>query len=1002
MNPHRCIERNRYIERAVARLLAVCAITAVSGLAAAQEQAASTGADAPTSASAPPGASTSTSASAPASTNTTASTNTATGTNTTASTNAPPAAATGPAPPAASAPASAAPEQQLQEVVVTGTMIKRPAAETAEAITILKSDELRDQGITNVEQALNTLTQNVPSVNIASQVGTFSGGGTYANLRGLGQERTLVLLDGQRLANNAFQGNGVDLSGIPFSALDSVQVLREGASSLYGTDAIAGVINFITKKNYQGFDIGGTWNRPQEQGGGSYQGDFTFGHGDIASDGYNFLWTASYNRQDELQASARSFSAPGFDPTRGVTQTNNPGTFPGTVIDSNGNYFQPGFPQCAGNPFLTTALGQCAYRYSAATDLLPQSENLSSMMEITKALPANNQVQLQYFYTYSTVTAWSGPMFYEFPLNPSSPYFPTAASLAGAPCWQGPGCPGATPNLTGSPNPVTAVWTDPNNARYTGNINRQQRILLTFSGKNYGWDYDATFNWSQNNNDNRNISGIPNEFTPGVPGHPPLANPTTGQLNPLINPFGPQSAAGQAAINASYVPGTYLVGTDRLWQVRGTASHELGEVLNAGSPSTVAFGADFGGERFQSATTPYNLITEAATGLGPSATEGSRTTQALFFELDVPVTKAFEVNLSDRWDRYSDFGTTQNGKLSLRYQPASFVTFRGTASTGFRAPTLFQLYSPNFLAASTGGTMGQGNPFCTPATYKPPLWTATTCNTQGLGLSGGNRNLTPETSQNFNLGVIFSPVTDMGLTIDYYRILIENTISGVPAAAIYANPTLFSQYIVPNNAGTLTPSIASAADCTPFTAPTCGYITLQNQNTGRVTTDGIDLSFQYLQRTPIGTFHEDLEGTSVTQFQLQQYTGGPYLNLVGWFNTLPPVYRWQHLLRIDWDSPDGRWGAGALNRLYSNYIDEFPDGAGNRRIVGGYSTVDAYASYKPIPNLQVLFGVKNISNHLPPYTNASEPNGNFSVGYNTFVVDPNLRTFYLNVRYTIF
>jgi iron complex outermembrane recepter protein len=289
-----------------------------------------------------------------------------------------------------------------------------------------------------------------------------------------------------------------------------------------------------------------------------------------------------------------------------------------------------------------------------------------------------------------------------------------------------------------------------------------------------------------------------------------------------------------------------------------------------------------------------------------------------------------------------------------------------------------------------------------PATYKPPLWTAASCNTQGLGLFGGNPNLTPETSQNFNLGVIVSPVTDMGITIDYYRILIENTISTVPAAAIYANPTQFANYIVTNNAGTLTPSIASALDCTPFSAPTCGYVQQQFQNTGRVTTDGIDLSVQYLQRTPIGTFHEDLEGTSVTQFQLQQYTGGPYLNLVGWFNTQPPVYRWQHLLRIDWDSPGGMWGAGVLNRLYSNYIDEFPNGAGQRQIVGGYSTVDAYASVKPIPNLQVLFGIKNIGNHLPPYTNASEPNGNFSIGYNTYVVDPNLRTFYLNLRYTFF
>src|SRR5258708_6274334 len=121
---------------------------------------------------------------------------------------------------------------QIEEVVITGSMIKRVDAETAENITILKADALKDQGITNLEQVMSTLTSANPSVNIASAVGTFSGGGTYGDLRGLGRSRTLILLDGQRVAVNAFDGQGVDLNGIPFSAIDTVEVLREGASAL--------------------------------------------------------------------------------------------------------------------------------------------------------------------------------------------------------------------------------------------------------------------------------------------------------------------------------------------------------------------------------------------------------------------------------------------------------------------------------------------------------------------------------------------------------------------------------------------------------------------------------------------------------------------------------------------------------------------------------------------------------------------------------------------------
>jgi iron complex outermembrane recepter protein len=879
---------------------------------------------------------------------------------------------------------------ELQEIVVTGSLIKRVNAETAEAITIIKADALKDQGIVNVEQALNTLTNNSPTTNIAQSVGTFSGGGTYANLRGLGEGRTLVLLDGQRLAPNAFDGHAVDLSGIPFSAIDSVQVLREGASALYGSDAIAGVINFITRKDFQGAQIQVNYDRPQHPHGGQAEVDATFGHGDLASDGYNFMITGNYSKVQEIQAANRAFSAEGFNPAGGYYSTNNPGSWPGTFLDGKGNEWQYGYPACAGNPYLTTYFGNCAYRYSAATDLIPQSDQYSGMLSFTKALPANNTLQLQYFYTRAEVTAWSGPMFYFFQMDPASPYFPTAASpltcVGGAA-----NCSTATPTLTEGGD---AIWSDPNNNRYSGNVNTEQRVLLTFAGSNAGWDYSTEFNYSQNKNENNNVAGYPNEsvLAPG------------GVLSDLINPFGPQSAAGQALINSSYINGTYSAGEDKRWSVTGHASHPLGDAFNSGTPATIAAGFDVNGENFTYATTPYNTLVSAATGLTDSAVEGSRTVQAFYMEVDVPITKGLDVDLSDREDRYSDFGHTNNGKIAVRYQPTDFLTFRGTASTGFRAPTLYQLYSPNFVAASTSGTMGAGNPFCSPGNYTSE-WTPAVCSTQGLGVFGGNAHLTPETSQNFDLGIVLSPIHDLGITVDYYRILLKNAIGGVPATAIYGNPSQFPGYIVPSTvagaattAGSLTPSIGEATDCHPYTQPTCGYILLTNSNTGAITTDGIDVSIQYVQHTPIGTFHEDLEGTAVTQMLVQQYNGGPLLNLVGEFNELPPAYRWQHYLRVDWASPDAMWGGGLGNRFYSEYIDEFPDGAGNQRHVGSYSLFDAYASYKPISNLTVLLGVKNLLDRSPPFTNAYQ--GNFAAGYNSLVADPLLRNFYINLKYT--
>jgi len=908
------------------------------------------------------------------------------------------------------APASQ-PTEQLQEVVVTGSLIKRVNAETAVPITILKADTLINQGITSVEQALNQLTTNNPTINIAQSIGTFTGGGSYADLRGLGPGRTLVLLDGQRLAPNAFGGTvssgATDLSGIPFSAIDTIEVLREGASSLYGSDAIGGVINFKTKRNFQGLSISGTYDKPQHQGGSSSQMEGTFGHGDLANDGYNILISLGYSRQDELQASARSFSAAGYDPARGDSATNNPGTWPGSVQDSDGNYFQPGYPACAGNPYLATDQGNCAYRYSAATDLLPDHKEYSALASITKSLGANNSLQLQYLWTQAKVVGWAGPMFYDFALDPASPYFPgnaqgpSVAGLLGEYGASGPpnltGFPtGACPNPpppakpTCFPNPVRAVWTDPQNQRYAGNLNTEQRAVLTFKGINAGWDYQASLNYSQNKNDNRNVGGYPNEavLAPG------------GVLSDLINPFSePQTAAANALINSSYINGTYANGEEKRWSVDGHANHELGDAISGGNPAQVAVGFEVGGERFDYATTAYNTIVQAATGLGNSAVEGSRTFQAAFLELDLPLSKTLDLTLADRQDWYSDFGTTNNPKIQATWQPISFVKLRGTASTGFRAPTLFLLNNPPSLAASTGGSMGQGNPNCA---VNPPLapFTVQTCTTQGLGLFGGNKNLTPETSQNFDFGVVLTPVTDLGVTIDYYRILIKNTISTVPAQAIYSNPTTFANFYVLDNTGGLTPSINEAANCIPYTLATCGYIKVNSANTGRTTTDGVDLSIQYRQHTSIGTFHEDLEGTAVTQFREQQYTGGPTLNLVGWYNTLEPAYRWQQNLRVDWSSPEGMWGAGAGNRYWTSYIDQYTDINGKQRIVGSYSVFDAYFSVKPIKQVTVLLGIKNLTDHNPPYTNANQ--GNFAAGYNALVVDPTQRSVYLNVKADLF
>jgi iron complex outermembrane recepter protein len=897
---------------------------------------------------------------------------------------------------AQTAPVAAA-DSQLQEIVVTGSMIKRINAETAEAVTIVKMDSLKDLGVTSVEQALNLITSNNATVTTASNVATFNGGASVAALRGLRATETLVLLDGQRLANNVALGTGVDLNTIPFAAIDHIEVLREGASSLYGSDAIAGVINFITKKDYSGGEVNLNYSHPQHDGGSSDNVDLTYGIGNLASDGYNLMVTGNYTQQKELTPGQRPFAATGYNPALGLANINGPtGPWPGSYTDlypstTNGvttqnpqNLWQTGYPTCAGNPHLVALNGSCEYLYSAAVDLIPKQQTESGLIAFTKTLPANNTLTIQYFMARSDLELWSGPQEYSFAMSPSSPYYPTAGNSS---CYGGASncvLPGTTtptgPNLGNSAG-VIAGWTDPNNNRYFGNINTEQRALGTLSGSNFGWDYATTFDWSQNKGVQQVRGGEAN-YNILAPG---------GTLSNLINPFGPQSAAGQALINSAYTNGNLEVGKLTLYDINAHASHPLGDLFDAGRPAQFALGLDYKDEEISDVPTQLAHTLYTATYFPPNLVTGSRVSEAAFVELNVPVTHNAEFTVSDRQDRYSDFGTTNNAKISFDYQPVSILKIRGSASTGFRAPTLVEEYSPQIFGAVFGTMNG---PPCATKQYTT-VFSELNCSSQGLSITGGNPNLKPETSQNFGLGVVVQPLPSLDVTLDYYRINLKNQIQALPGSTIYGNPTTFSDDYVLNNAGTLTPAPYSNIDCPTPKAATCGYIIQADQNTGSVVTDGFDMSANYVLDSDFGKFRFNVEGTFVTGYRLEEYPGGPQLNLVGQFNQgNQPVIRYQQEFMIDWAYQ--QFGAGLNNHFIEHYVDYLPDAAGNLLTVGNYSIWNAYVTFKPIPAMKLLVGINNLADTNPPFSNQTQ---NWQSGYNPIFSSPLGRTFYGRITF---
>ncbi|MFY8062807.1 MAG: TonB-dependent receptor plug domain-containing protein, partial [Usitatibacteraceae bacterium] len=268
--------------------------------------------------------------------------------------------------------------QKLERIEVTGSLIPRIQGETALPVSVISAEQLRAVGVTNAQGALTYVTQNQSSTVSASSVSGTNGGASYADLRGLGVERTLVLLNGQRIVNNPYSGVAVDLNTIPFASIDRIEVLAEGASSLYGADAIAGVVNFITRREYEGLNLSADASIPQQSGGSKYTFSLGGGFGSLAQQGWNVYGSVAYSKQEVLQSVDRSYAASGIQPNRGLARTSGT-TFPGnysqsaTLVATN-----PTLPNCAPSQsaLIPELFGpnSCRFDISQLVDLNPEQE----------------------------------------------------------------------------------------------------------------------------------------------------------------------------------------------------------------------------------------------------------------------------------------------------------------------------------------------------------------------------------------------------------------------------------------------------------------------------------------------------------------------------------------------------------------------------------------------------------------------------------------------------
>ena len=851
----------------------------------------------------------------------------------------------------------------MQRVEVTGSSIKRLASETALPITSIKADDFAKQGLTTAQEVLSTISMNQSSQSSTQSVGSGTGGQSVANLRGIGGDKTLVLLNGRRIASHPFNGSSVDLNIIPISALERVEVLRDGASAIYGTDAIGGVINFITKRSVKGGSVTVEHYEPQKSGGGDESRlNLSAGYGDLNKDGFNVFGVVDVHRQAALKATDRAFSSSGYVPGKGVnnlSSATSPANFtninsdPSKVFTSNPAYAGGcASPNLVRNP---DGSATCSFDAAPYIENIPKTQQESFLGKATFKINEDHLATLEYLHARSTNEARIAPATMSrigLTMHADSPYYPGGS--AGVPSAAG---------ATG--DDLSISWRPMEMGQRIGfDTSTSDRLVAASEGVVAGWDYNVGLSYS--------VSKATSAFASGYMSDQRILD---GVGSGLLNPFGAQSTAGLDYMKNSALQGEYLSAKMTSTSVDAKISREIYN-LPAGAVG-FAVGTEF---RHDKAEYDINTaLTSQASSSGYAEAKdqaGSRNISAIFTELSVPVVKSLELSLAARYDHYNDVGGRFNPKVGVRWQPTSQLLFRSSYNTGFRAPTLYDLHGPQTKTFTAGH---YDDPrLCPGGVAIPGANQSNACGTQQFIRSGGNPEIKPEKSKTFSAGVVFEPVKSLTVSLDYFQIKLREKIGTVAEQTLFGNYDKYKDNFVYSADG-----------------KSLDYVLATLDNLGEMHTSGIDLGLNWkLPRSQYGNFTFAFDGTWVQKYEYQNERNGEYVQNVGVYGDNAPVFRWRHNASLNWNLD--KWNATLSNKYMSGYRDMNGVDPEFEQSVKAYSIWSLSGMYSGFKNTELTVGVKNLLNENPPFTNQYTT---FQTGYDPRFADPLGRTFYVRATY---
>ena len=931
--------------------------------------------------------------------------------------------------------AAFAQEGEIEEIVVTGSHIRGTPTDAELPVDVINRADMEEVGSPSVIELVRNLgvtSGNLGETNQFQAGGQANEGVATINLRGLGAARTLVLINGRRHVSTEL--NGVDINALPISAIGRMEVLKDGAAALYGSDAIGGVVNFITREGFEGLELGGAYQAIDD--GGDWDINAIFGTG---GDRWNWMIAGEYGQRKEVPFKKRDWAVRPYSENSqgGWSSIANPANivFIGTGAGGENQTLKD--PECENMGGYRDSLDSCGFQFTFFDNLIEKTEQTKLFSEFNYDITPNSTFHIEGLYSFVDLPEWK-----------TSPSYPPQ-SLTGSDRWALADHPGLVDMLATYPSlPQGAPFVIPiNRARgVTGKVpggvpeespreTKTYRVAAGLDGTLFDQqlNYDISVSWSKRERDigghdmyiermgfaMRGFGGA--DCDRSVVGGVPVSSPGTGNCeyyNPFSNSI--QESAVTGFVNPNYNPAVANSPEMFDWLIAETASStdnellvfdavfsgETGVQLGGGSMG-YAFGGQVRRERYD-----FTVLDVANRSINPCAWQNdlelaavlgfdtscpvptgqlaflaaadeettSRRVYGLFGELAMPITDTFNLQLAVRFEDYGGLvGSTIDPKAAFSWNFAEGFTLRGSAGTTFRGP-------PQSILSGTGTALQ--------FIVAQNAFKAVDVN--------GNQDLSPEKALTTNLGFIYQNEVFYG-SIDYWRFDFEDSFQTESAQQI--TTAYFAEECEDGGAGVGTErcdGLRSHVFPTGTDAAGLQRIDTNWINGSDIKTSGFDIFAQYdFLDVAGGTLGLGLQGTYVLEYKSDDFLDINGLTLaeggdfVGFLNdgdpfTPKPEVQGNVFLRYD----HGVHNAQFIVRYVDSYADIRPAAStvADLSKIDSYVSMDLHYNVTLFDNAYVSLSVINLADEDPPQASTD-------LNYDPFTHNPFGRMIKLGLRY---